>query len=130
MHGLIASTGPAPIHTPIFLCVPGSEIPPRKKRDSSGYEYFDPPVTSKMFKELKAKVASLTKDVQDLCDQLARLEGEEMKELKASSLLALKKVSQLEEDWKEGGKQRAATNVSQQERNKLYLKTLSCAQVC
>ena len=44
-----------------------------------GYEIFDPPVTMKMFKALKAEVSCLGKDLQDLSEKLKRLETSELR---------------------------------------------------
>ena len=84
-----------------------------------GYEIFDPPVTMKMFKALKAEVSCLGKDLQDLSEKLKRLETSE---LRSSTQ---RKVGQPEER----GKKADAQATTQQERNKEYLKTLTCVQV-
>ena len=88
-----------------------------------------------MFEDLKAEVASLTKNYHDLLDQITNLKEEKMKDLKTANESALRKIEELEDCWKRGQGESAmegetACSASHQEINKKFLKTLSCAQVC
>lgn len=111
----------------------GSTDVPLRKARNSGYEFFAPPVTIAMFKELKAEVTTLTKDFQDLLQQ----EEDKMKELKSSSELALKRIMELENHWRDenvariSGDSKAVEEptLSHLEKNRQFLQTLSCAQV-
>ena len=83
----------------------------------------------KMFKDLKAELASLSKQLQDLSEQIQQ-QGDATTDLKSSVSLAFKKIDRLKEVVKcsdESPRRKHLT--SQPDSNREYLKSLNCQQV-
>lgn len=103
-------------------CVSDSgKVTPKKQRNSTSYEIFDPAVSMKMFKDLKAEVCSLSQQLRDFSERLVKLEGE--LEFKSPSL---NRTDELRQGQSTNIKR---TLLSYPESNRDYLKTLSCEQV-
>ena len=97
---------------------------------NSGYGIFDPPVTAKMYKELKTEISSLAKQLQDLSENFVKLEKNDVEDLKSSLCELTKRIGKLENSQgQQSQNSRARPTPDHIETNKEFLQTLSWEQV-
>lgn len=83
-----------------------------------------------MYKELKTEISSLAKQLQDLSEQFAKLEKDDMEDLKSSLCEAKKRIGNLESSHRQQGQSSCTRSTPDHaEINKQFLKTLSWEQV-